>query len=118
MRQFFSTWRAAALACALLSASVAATGQNGDRNVDPVVAKQQAAEIARGDPARWYRDDATGAARLRTLQKEMGAALREAQNACRQGPKAERADCLKEARAVWQHDMAAAREQGASSAAN
>jgi hypothetical protein len=118
MRQSSPTWRAAALACALLTTSLAATGQNGDRNVDPVAANQQAAEIARGDPARWYRDDATHAARLRTLQKEMGAALREAQNACRQGPKAERADCLKAARATWQHDMAAAREQRAATAAN
>jgi hypothetical protein len=118
MRHSFSTLRAATLACALFCISVGATGQNGDRTVDPVAASQQAAEMARGDPARWYREDATSAARLRTAQKEMGAALREAQNACRQGPQAERADCLKAARATWQHDMAAARAQREATAAN
>jgi hypothetical protein len=106
------------MAGALFCTSTAASAQNGDRTVDPVAANQQAAEIARGDPARWYRDDATSVARLRTLQKEMGAALREAQNACRQGPKAERADCLKAARATWQHDMAEARQQLEATAAN
>ena len=118
MRQSFPSSRAAALACALFCTSVAATAQNSDRNVDPTVVNRQAAEIARGDPARWYRADTTRAARLRTLQKEMGAVLREAQNACRQGPRAERADCLKAARATWQHDMAAARDQGEATAAN
>jgi hypothetical protein len=118
MRQSFPTWRAAALACALLSVGVAATAQNGDRNVDPAIAKQQAAEIARGDPARWYRDDSTAAERLRTQRKEIGAALQQARNACRQGPKAERADCLKAARTTWQHDMAVVREQRPATAAN
>jgi hypothetical protein len=118
MRQFPPTWRAAALACALIALSGAASAQNGDRNLDPAIARQQAAEIARGDPARWYRDDTTTAARMRTLKKEIGAALQEAQNACRQGPKAERADCLKAARTTWQHDMATARERLEASAAN
>jgi hypothetical protein len=118
MRQSFPTLRTAALACALFCTSVAATAQNSDRNVDPTVVNRQAAEIARGDPARWYRDDATSAARLRTLQKEMGAALQQAQNACRRGPKAERAECLQAARATWQHDMASARDQVEATAAN
>jgi hypothetical protein len=118
MRQSFPSSRAAALACALFCTSVAAAAQNGDRNVDPVVVNQQAAEIARGDPARWYRDDATGAARLHTMRKEMGAALQQAQNACRRGPKADRAECLQAARATWQHDMASARDEVEASAAN
>jgi hypothetical protein len=118
MRPSFPTLRAAALACALFCTSVAATAQHSDRNVDPAVVNRQAAEIARGDPARWYRDDATSAARLRTLRKEMGAALQQAQNACRRGPKAERAECLQAARATWQHDMASARDQVEATAAN
>lgn len=118
MRPTFPTWRAAALACALLGISASAASQNGDRNVDPVAANQQAAEIARGDPARWYRADTTPAERLRTLKKEIGAALQEAQNACRSGPKAERAACMAAARATWQQDMAAARAQPAPSAAD
>ncbi|HEX9172503.1 MAG TPA: hypothetical protein VF861_07565 [Telluria sp.] len=116
MRSSLPLWRAAALAAALLSISVAAVGQNGDRVVDPAAANQQAAEIARGDPARWYRDDTTPAQRLRTLKKEIGAALHEAQNACRLGPKGERAACMATARATWEHDMAAARTEA--SAAN
>lgn len=122
MRSSLPLWRATALAGALLTLSVAAVGQNqnqnqnGDRTVDPVAANQQAAEIARGDPARWYRDDTTAAERLRTLKKEIGAALHEAQNACRLEPKAGRAACMAAARATWQHDMAAARSEA--SAAN
>jgi hypothetical protein len=111
MRQSFPTWRAAALACALLTIGAAAAAQDGDRNVNPVAANQQAAEIARGDPARWYRDDTTAAERLRTLKKEIGAALQEAQNACRAEPKAGRAACMAAARATWQQDMAAAAAQ-------
>jgi hypothetical protein len=122
MPQFTHLLRAAALASALLAAGAAnsqALDQNDD-NVDPVVAKQQAAEIARGDPERWYRPPASRAERLRLLQKELGAALREAQNACRKLPKGERAACLKEARATHQHDLVAARAEieGSATAAN
>ena len=108
-----------ACACALGLAALAAQGQtaneavarNTDAVVDPVVARQQAREIAHGDPARWYRNDPTRAARLATLQKEIGAALQEARNACKKRPAAERSACLKEARATWQQDMAQAKAQ-------
>jgi len=97
---------------ALLATMALAQAQtSNDQDVDPASARQQAAEIARGDPPRWFREDATSAARLRTLQKEIGAALNEARNACRKLPKAERAACMKQARETWQQDMAAAREQ-------
>jgi len=72
---------------------------------------QQAREIAQGDPARWYREDASRQARLRTLHKEIGAALQEAKNACRKLAAAERNACLQEARATYQRDMAQARTQ-------
>jgi len=59
-----------------------------------------------GDPARWYQADSTPQAQLRTLQKEIGAALAEAKKACRQEAPASRASCLKEAQATYQQDMA------------
>jgi hypothetical protein len=76
-----------------------------DSTVDQAVKVKQAGEIRRGDPARWYREDPTRQARLRTLQKEIGAAWQEAKNACREGAAAERGACLKEARATYEQDM-------------
>lgn len=67
----------------------------------------QQQEIAKGDPARWYKEDATSAEQTRTLRKEIGAALAEANIACKNGPAAERPACLREARATYQRDMAA-----------
>lgn len=100
-------------ACALLAAAGAAqAGQatnSNDANVPPATAQKQAREISRGDPSRWFREDPSMAARLRNLQKEISAGLQEAQGACRQGPAAERAGCMKEARATYQQDMAGAR---------
>jgi hypothetical protein len=104
--------RALVGACALLAAVGAAPAQDStDSNVPVATAQKQASEIARGDPARWYREDASTAQRLRTLQKEIGAALQEAQGACRKLAAGERAGCMKEARATYSRDMAAARAQ-------
>jgi hypothetical protein len=107
-------WRALLGACALLAAAGAhaqATPEpvSTDSNVPPATAQKQASEIARGDPARWYREDLTMAARLRTLQKEIGAGLQEAQGACRKLAAAERSACMTEARATYNRDMAGAR---------
>lgn len=85
------------------------TQTSSDALVDPAAASKQAREIAQGDPARWYREDATTQARMRTLQKEIGAALQEARNACKKAPAAGRNACMQEARAVYQRDMAQAR---------
>ncbi|MGI4842574.1 MAG: hypothetical protein ACRYF7_04595 [Janthinobacterium lividum] len=82
---------------------------SNDSLVDPAAASKQAREIAQGDPARWYREDATSQARMRTLQKEIGAALQEARNACKKAPAAERNACMQEARATYQRDMAQAK---------
>jgi hypothetical protein len=76
----------------------------------PAVAAHQQAELAKGDPHRWYQDDATLQARLANLRKEIGAAYAEAKIACQQGPASERAACLKDARRTYQHDLANARE--------
>jgi hypothetical protein len=99
-------------ACALLAAAGAAPAQEStDSNVPPATAQKQASEIARGDPARWFREDATAAQRLRTLQKEIGAGLQEAQGACRKMAAGPRATCMSEARATYQQEMAGARAQ-------
>jgi hypothetical protein len=111
-RNFLSTL---ACACALLASIGAAQAQTGnqstDSNVPPATAQKQAREIAHGDPSRWFREDASMAARLRTVQKEIGAALQEAQGACRKLPGAERAGCNKDAQATYKHDMAGARSR-------
>lgn len=95
-------------ASATVQASPAAQGSS-DQNVPPATARKQAAEIASGDPQRWFQEDTTPAQRMRTLQKEIAAGLQEAQGNCRRQPTAERASCLKQARAMYQKDMAEAR---------
>jgi len=99
-----------ACACTLATAALAASAQTAqpastDANVEPVAARQQAREIAQGDPARWYRDDPDA----QTRRKEIGAALQEARNACRQQPAAERKACSAEAQGTYTREMAALR---------
>ena len=92
--------------CLLAGAAACAGAQTGgDATVPPPAAREQARDIARGDPPRWHREDTTEAQRMRTRQKEIGAALSEAKNACRQGPVAERQACLKAAQATWKTEM-------------
>ena len=100
-----------AAACVIAGASLPALAQNSDALVDPATARQQAREIAAGDPPRWYREDTARQDRWRTTKKEIGAALHEAQNACRQQAPAERGACLKEARTTWERDLARARAE-------
>ncbi|KQQ89025.1 hypothetical protein [Massilia sp. Leaf139] len=92
-------------------AAAPAAQQSNDAMVAPAAASKQAREIAQGDPARWHREDATATERWRTRQKEIGAALDEAKNACRQGPAAERQGCLKAAQDTWKEEMATARAE-------
>jgi hypothetical protein len=106
MRQSHPSLRATALACALCFTSLAAFAQAGDRAVPAAVAHKQKSEIARGDPARWYKGDSTDAARMRTLKKEIAAAYTEAKTACHKQPSSRRSSCLQQARSTWQHDMA------------
>ena len=65
--------------------------------------------MARGDPARWQREDTTLAARLRTIRKETAAGLQENLGVCKAGPAAQRSACMKEARATYQLEMAGAK---------
>ena len=107
-------------ACALLlslgaSAQTAETtagapaNESSDANVPPATAHKQAAEIARGEPARWSHEDMSMAARLKNKRKEIAAALQESQGVCRSRPREERAACLKQARDTYQQDMAGVR---------
>jgi hypothetical protein len=108
MRQPQRSWPAIALATLLAAAGAHAHDQaqtNDDSTVGKAVAAKQASEIKSGDPARWHREDPSRQARLRILQKEIGAAWQEAKNACREGAAAERSACLKEARATYEQDM-------------
>src|SRR3954447_7501987 len=100
------------LVCLALLAAAAAQAQNqpsDDRAVPAATAHQQKAEIARGAPARWFKEDRTMAAHLSTLRKEITAAEAEALAECRRLPAAERNTCAKDARVTYQKDMAKAR---------
>lgn len=89
----------------------AVPNRSTDSNVPPATAAKQAREMAQGDPARWYREDPSAAAAVRRLEKEIGAALQEAQGACRKLQASSRAACLSEARATYKRDMADAKAQ-------
>jgi hypothetical protein len=78
--------RGVALACALCTAGTTA--------------------MAAKDPARWTQGDKTKSQRMATLKKEINAAYAEQQTACKRKSAASRANCLKDARQVYQHDMA------------
>ena len=109
MRQPQRRLRTRALAGALaLCAAAGAAAQaqtHDDSTVDKAVAVKQAGEVREGGPARWDREDMSRQARLRTLQKEIGAAYEEAKNACRKGGAGGRNACLKEARANYEQEM-------------
>jgi hypothetical protein len=107
--------RRAALACGALTLAISAQAQvSTDANVPPATARKQDAEVAQGGPARWHQEDFTLAARLRTIRKEIAAGLQENLGVCKSGPAAERAACMKEARATYQLEMAGAKERAAS----
>jgi hypothetical protein len=106
--------RAVIVGGAMILALSAQAQSAGDQNTPPAVVKQQEAEIARGDPPRWHQPDATVAARLQTIRKETAAGLQENLGACRKLPAAERAACVKDARAIYQQEMAGARARAVS----
>jgi len=78
--------RGVALACALCAAGTPA--------------------MAAKDPARWTQGDSTKGQRMATLKKEINAAYAEQQSACKRKASGKRDACLKQARQVYQHDMA------------
>jgi len=83
-------------------------GMAGAQVTPPEIARQQAQEIKRGDPPRWYRQDRSTAAQMATLRKEINAALREALEACKQS--GNDSDCVRAARAIHRDDMANLRQ--------
>jgi hypothetical protein len=111
MKTHIDLKRVLALGLLATASSMALAQTSNDAMVAPAAASKQAHEIARGDPVRWYREDATTQQRWRTRQKEIGAALDEAKHACRQGPAPERSACLKAAQNTWKEEMAAARAE-------
>ncbi len=113
-KQFIQRTLFACGAVVLAVSAQAQTQVSTDANVPPATARQQAAEIARGDPARWHQEDTSVAARLRTIRKETAAALQENLGVCKSAPAADRANCIKEARATYQLEMAGARARAAS----
>ena len=70
------------------------------------LALAQTATPQPGDPQRWYQEDSTAPAQLRTLRTDIAAALAEARKACRTEPSATRATCLKDAQDTYRQDMA------------
>jgi hypothetical protein len=78
--------RGVALACALCAAGTPA--------------------MAAKDPARWTQGDSTKAQRMATLKKEINAAYAEQQTACKRKSSGQRDACLKQARQIYQRDLA------------
>ena len=110
--QFFTR---AAFACGAFAVLISAHAQvSTDANVSPATARQQETKIARGDPSRWHQEDATLAARLRTIRKETAAALQENLGACRSLAASARPACVKEAWATYQLEMAGAKARARS----
>ena len=78
--------RGVALACALCAAGTPA--------------------MAAKDPACWTQGDSTKSQRMATLKKEINAAYAEQQTACKRKASSKRDACMKQARQIYQHDMA------------
>lgn len=97
------------LGALLLACSSYAQVASSDGNVPPATARKQALEVANGGPARWNIEDNTVAARLRTIRKEIAAGLQENLGNCTSVPAKERSACVREARATYREEMAAAR---------
>jgi TolA-binding protein len=93
------------LAGLCLFAGLASQAQAQDQNDNRPMPQNDDAGPRATDPQRWYVDDATRQEQLRTLRKEIGAALQEAQKQCQAMAASERDGCLKDARNTYQHDM-------------
>ena len=89
----------------------AQVADGGDSNVAPALARHQAEELSKGDPARWFQEDVTPAEKLRTGTKEAGAALRENQADCKKLAARDRRDCMQQAQQTYREEMARAREK-------
>ncbi len=104
-----------ALLAALLLSGTAHAQQSGDDNVAPELARHQAAELAKGDPARWFQEDTTPEARMRTSIKEAAAALRENLADCKKLAAGERRACSAQAHQTHREELARARQKALAS---
>lgn len=96
---------------AALAAGLAGLCSTGWAQSTPsAVAQQQQREIAHGEPSRWMKGDGTVQAQLATKRKEIGAALNEALDDCKNAAASERKACVREARATYTRDMANVKE--------
>jgi len=91
--------------CLLACGAGQAQMQDRDQTPSSTVPQNADAGPRATDPQRWYVDDATRQEQLRTLRKEIGAALQEAQKQCQAMAAADRDGCMKDARSTYQHDM-------------
>ncbi len=77
--------------------------------------QQQQRELARGEPARWLKEDTSERAQIATKKKEIAAALKESLAECKRMAAGDRGSCVKEARQTYQTDLANVRELVAAS---
>jgi hypothetical protein len=110
MHHLIPTLALAALTC-LAVPGQAQVADGGDDNVAPELARHQAEELARGDPARWFQEDLTPEAKLRTGSKEAAAALRENQADCKKLGARDRRDCMQQAQQTYREEMQRARQK-------
>lgn len=68
-----------------------------------------------GDPARWYQENTTPRARMKSLKKEAAAAYQEARTECRTVARSMRTACLKEARTIFEQTLADAKQEARAS---
>ncbi|TWI70142.1 hypothetical protein IP91_01222 [Pseudoduganella lurida] len=92
------------------AALVGLCGVAAAQSTPPAVVQHQQGELARGEPARWLKEDGGAQAQMAIKRKEIGAALNEALNDCRKMSAGERAGCVKEARATYARDLANVKE--------
>ena len=97
-----------ALACGL-------AGNVAAQATPAATAQHQQQELARGEPARWLKEDTTEKAQIATKKKEIAAALNESLADCKRMAASERANCVKEARQAYKTDLANVRELVAAS---
>jgi hypothetical protein len=110
MNHLISTLAMAAATLLAMPAG-AQVANSGDDNVDPALARHQAEELARGDPARWFQEDITPQEKLRTGSKEAAAALRENQADCKKLATRDRHDCMLQAQQTYREEMQRARQR-------
>ncbi|HEY0061855.1 MAG TPA: hypothetical protein VGC21_07025 [Telluria sp.] len=105
----------AAMSFATLAQAQVQIPASGDENVAPELARHQAMELSKGDPARWFQEDVTPEQKLRTSSKESAAALRENLADCKKVGARDRRDCEQQAHQTYREEMARARQKAMAS---